>query len=117
MMHSLAGSVLRLVARAAPAVVPALRVLREPYSEELPAIVRVEKIPIARAHMPRGRDARAAAGDQLIAHELAVVFAKRPLERAESRIGAIRRCAPLPDVAPQLQQPAVVPVRRRSGGV
>src|SRR5437762_333129 len=43
-----------------------------------------------------------AAKHALIAHELAVVFAERPSERAITRIRRIIACRPLPDVSVEL---------------
>src|SRR5262249_41498516 len=51
--------------------------------------------------------------DELVAHELAVVFAERAPERLEARIRRIRGRAPLPHVAVKLRGRGVVP--RRAG--
>src|SRR2546423_7881257 len=72
---------------------------REPDARELPARVRREEVAIRRAYVPARRRARAAAQDELVAHELAVVFAERAREGHEARIRPVRARRPLPRVA------------------
>src|SRR5512132_4513317 len=79
-----------------------LVVLREAHPGELPALVWIEEVAIARPHMAVRRDTRASTQDHLIAHELAVVFADGAGGRAITGIGGIRAAGPFPDVAEQL---------------
>src|SRR5918912_500865 len=78
-------------------------VLREANPRKLPAGGRREEIPIRRPDVRAGRRARAAAEDELVAHELAVVLAQRPGGRAIAGVGEISALGPLPDVAIQLR--------------
>src|SRR5262245_8807158 len=79
-----------------------LNVLGEANAEELPPVVRIEEVAVARADVPGRRDARTAASDPLVAHEFAVVLAERAVERPEPRVRAIGRSAPFPNVSPKL---------------
>src|SRR5689334_23559110 len=54
--------------------------------------------------MPFRSCQRAATQDDLIDHELAVVFAKRPLHRPVARIRRVRTLRPLPDNAEGIGQ-------------
>src|SRR5258706_14977025 len=63
-----------------------LTVPHQSYPHELPAIGGVEEIPVRRADMLARGGARPAAQHPLAAHELAIVFAQRPRQRAEAGI-------------------------------
>src|SRR5258706_10248927 len=56
---------------------PVLCVRGEAYAAELPTATGWEEVAVRRAHVRRGRDARAAAQHHLSAHELAVVLTDR----------------------------------------
>src|SRR5439155_11246507 len=80
---------------------------------ELPARRRWEEVAIALAQVRARRRARAAAQDELVAHELAIVLAERAGERLISRVRRVRALRPLPTFAEHLRQP----IARRGGGV
>src|SRR5882672_5935198 len=61
------------------------RVSCEPESQELPAVVRVKEAPVSGPNVFGPRRTRAAAHDELVAHEFAVVLAEGSRERLESR--------------------------------
>src|SRR5215475_3149701 len=71
-------------------------IIHEAQPAELPARRRIEEIAVARARVARGRRLRAAAQDQLVDHELAVVLAQRAVRRAVARIRQIGAARPLP---------------------
>ena len=59
-------------------------VARQAHAAELPLRVGREEVAVAGADVARRRGARAAAQHELVAHELAVVFADRACERAKA---------------------------------
>ena len=69
---------------------------------ELPAIRRVEKIPVTRPDVPGWRCAGTAAQDQLVGHELAVVFADGPRRGFVAGVGTVGAGRPFPDIPVQL---------------
>ena len=70
--------------------------------------MRIEKIPIACAHVATRGCAGAAAQHHLIDHELAVVFADRAIGCTITRIGRIGARSPFPDIAEHLARRGVV---------
>src|SRR5439155_18165949 len=75
-----------------------------------------EEVAVAAAGMAARRGARRAAQDQLIAHELAVVFAQGAGERLVAGIADVRAGGPLPNVAEHLvERPALAWGRDRRG--
>src|SRR5262245_9783748 len=78
-------------------------VFRAADAGELPTSRRWEEVAVAHAHVrARGR-ARTTAQHHLIAHELAVVFAERPRQGLEARVGRVCAGGPLPGVAEHLR--------------
>src|ERR1700744_4645752 len=65
-------------------------------SRELPAMVRIKEVAIGDTAMSVGSCKRGAAQHHLVDHELAVVFAKRALDRAVSGVGGVGAPGPLP---------------------
>src|SRR5437763_1517443 len=84
------------------------------HAGELPACLRWKEISIRRAGMAARRHARSATQDELIAHELAVVFAQGPGQWCIARIGDVGAGCPLPDIAEHLvERPGLA---TRAGG-
>ena len=71
---------------------------------ELPLRVGCEEVAVTGARMAGQGGARAAAQHELVAHELAVVFAHRADRRPAAGIGGISRLRPLPDAADELHR-------------
>src|SRR5579862_3065878 len=65
--------------------------------------MRREEIAITRSYMTGRGGARAAAQHQLIAHELAVVFANQTGSRLKSRVRSVGACRPFPHVSKHLE--------------
>ena len=76
-----------------------LIVFGQPNATELPARFGRKEVAVCRANMRLGSRARTAAQNELIAHELAVVFAQRARDRRIARIRRILAARPLPDIA------------------
>src|SRR5687767_13303344 len=76
----------------------------QPQAGELPALVGIEEVAIAGPDMAARRGAASAAKNELIAHELAIIFADRPLLGPEARIGKEGASGPFPDVAEHLAE-------------
>src|SRR5215471_3221075 len=74
-------------------------VVGKPQPRELPALVRIEEVAVGRAAVSGGRRKRRPAQDQLVDHELAVVFAERASVRAIARIDRIGAAGALPAAA------------------
>ena len=89
-------------------------VRRQSNSGELPPSIRREEVAVGRADVRQGGRTAPAAQDELVAHELAVVFAQGPRHRPVARIRDVLAPGPLPDVAVELSQPAAQGCR---GGV
>ena len=83
---------------------------RETQPAELPLRIGREEVAVARAHVAGRRGARAAAQHELVAHELAVVFADGARQRPIARIGRGRPTASTPrrrrTSAPARRRPA-----------
>src|ERR1700744_1853036 len=75
---------------------------RQTNPAELPTRVWREEISIGSADVRPRRRNRAAAQDELIAHEFAVVFPQRARRRPIAGIGEIRAARPLPYFAEHL---------------
>src|SRR5215472_4770958 len=75
----------------------------EPYAHELPAGLGREEVAVGGANVAAGGGTRASAEHELVAHELAVVFADDPGGRSESGICDVGTRCPLPDVAEPLR--------------
>ena len=71
-------------------------------SGELPAFFRLKEIAIGAADMSAGCRTGTAAQDVLIAHEFAVVLAKRAGSSAVAGIGRVGAARPFPNVAEHL---------------
>src|SRR5512135_2451911 len=71
----------------------------QPEPHELPALMRIEEVAIGLADVPFRRGAGAAAKHELIAHELAVIFADGAGRCLESGIGEIGAPGPFPHIA------------------
>ena len=74
--------------------------------------MRIVEVAIAGPRMALGRGEGPASQDHLIGHELAVVFRRRPLGRAKSRIGGVGAGRPLPDLARQVREGRRIGSRR-----
>src|SRR3954469_8357214 len=85
-----------------------LRVRREAYAAEHPTAAGRKEVPVGRAYVRRGRDARATAQHHLAAHELAVVLTDRAGRGLEARVGQVRARGPLPHVAEGLHRTRAV---------
>src|SRR5262245_30396369 len=73
-------------------------------SAKLPAGVRRKEVAVASSGVATRRDTRGAAQDELVVHELTVVFPQRPSRRAVSGIARIVARCPLPDIPVQLKE-------------
>src|SRR5690606_7646531 len=80
---------------------PPSKVLRQPEAGELPLLVRVEEVPVARPRVAARRRAAGPLEHPLSRHELAVVLADRARRRLEARIGQVGGASELPAVAEQ----------------
>ena len=83
-------------------------VFRQSDPRELPASLGGEEVPVSRTNVRSRGHARPAAEDELVAHELGVVFTKRPRCRPRAWIGGVRAGSPLPDVAETLSNSCAV---------
>src|SRR5579862_4441753 len=81
-----------------------VEIARQPHAGELPPRRSREEITIGRSNVRTRRRERAAAKHELIAHELAIVFADGTVRRAITGIRRIRALGPLPNVAEHLPQ-------------
>src|SRR4029077_8199257 len=77
---------------------------REPNPAELPLRFGRKEVAVARPDVTGRRRARAAAQDELVAHELAVVLADRTGERPVAGIRQVGGLRPFPDVAVHLHR-------------
>src|SRR5262245_23428737 len=66
--------------------------------------MRVEEIAIGAPNVPLRRRAGAALEHELVAHELAVIFADGARRRLEARVGQVSASRPLPDIADHLRK-------------
>ena len=90
-------------------------ITRPPRAEarELPALMGIEEIAICPPHMAFRRHAGAAPKHELIAHELAVIFADGSGCGLEARIGEVGACRPFPHIAEHLLETRTDPRRHR----
>src|SRR5271155_1164512 len=79
-------------------------VRRQAQARELPALVWIEEIAVARADVAVGCRARTAPKHELGAHEFAVVFAHCTRRGPKSRIGAVGARRPFPHITIKLLQ-------------
>src|SRR5271168_697078 len=81
-----------------------LEVSREANAAELPAGRGIEEVTVGRSNMTARSGAGASPQDDLVHHELAVVFTQGPGCGPIPGIGRIGGLRPFPDVAKHLQQ-------------
>ena len=85
-----------------------LCVARESDSGELPAFFRLKEITIGTADVSARGGAGTTAQDVLVAHEFAVVLAKRAGSGAITRVWRVGAARPFPNVAEHLNQLSIV---------